>query len=42
MAARFTHDVDGMIAMYRLSVNAGDHHVFSFVLAESAVLLVSN
>ncbi|MDD4212440.1 MAG: ABC transporter ATP-binding protein [Bacilli bacterium] len=33
MAARITHDVDGMIAMYRLSVNAVISTIFSFVLA---------
>ena len=33
MAARITNDVDGMISMYRLSVNAVITTIFSFVLA---------
>lgn len=33
MAARITHDVDGMISLYRLSVNVVLNTVLSFVLA---------
>ena len=40
MAARITHDVDGMIAMYRLSVNAVITTVFSFVLAYVGMFLL--
>lgn len=40
MAARITHDVDGMIAMYRLSVNAVISTIFSFVLAYVGMFLL--